>query len=138
MATATVASMLARSLPSLLPNVMAPAELKLKIKCTKMTGGGVVHRQGWGSGAVHGQGRGSYAVSVGERAANEAACVFCSCALGCVCVWNLVFSWCSAPPSLAASFVAALVLCSCMHAWRVSGVVAGRADATSALDAGLG
>ena len=78
------------------------------------------------------------AVSVRERAVNEAALrVSLVCLMVCLCV--VVFSWCSAPASPAASFVAALVLCSHMRTCRVSGVcVAGRADATSALDAGLG
>ena len=64
------------------------------------------------------------AVSVTERAVNEAALgVSLVCLMVCLCV--VVFLWCSARASPANSLVAALVLCSLMHAWRVLGVRCG-------------
>ena len=76
------------------------------------------------------------AVSVRERAVNEAAlCVSLMCLMVCLC--EVVFRGCSAPASLV--FLSLLSFSVSIYAHGgFQGVVAGRAYATSALDAGLG
>ena len=58
-------------------------------------------------------------MSVRERAVNEAALAVCFAPVShgvfvCGCVFVV-----QCPASLAASLVTALILCSCMHTWRV-------------------
>ena len=57
--------------------------------------------------------------------------------LWCACVW-LYSTWCSAPAFLAASFFAAPVFVPVFLHGGFRAFVAGRSDATSALDSGLG